>query len=661
LLAMLGVVLGTWNAGRIRRTNVEEAVRLITFAKVTTFYAITHLDQAKLPNSEPTQSRLGELLVQATMQSNRISGVIIWQDGAKRKVLFSSTHLGATAGAHPPRDLARSFAGRTTTHLISNPKQAADPGVAKLVRSTGPVLQVLSPLAATPQMPAVVIQAFVPWRPVEHNIVDQTWAMAWSMLGGLAVFWIAIYRLVARASRRLDEQIDHNRELANHDPLTGLPNREMLRRRAALAIAAAEASGRSVGLLLFDLDRFKEINDTLGHHHGDLLLRAIGPRLAKVLRDDDCIARLGGDEFVVLLPDLPNAAYAQALGRRLRSQLGTPFLLEGVRLDVEASMGIAVYPEHGTDFPALLQHADVAMYVAKKSNIGLTVYDPLLDEHSPTRLALIGDLRWALSHPEQFELHYQPKANMQTGQISGLEALVRWRHPERGLLPPDDFIPIAERTGMIQALTDIVLEKAMSQQKVWKQAGVTMPVAINLSTRCLLDVHLPDDVGRLLTHHGLVGGDLELEITESAIMADPQRAEEVLARLAGIGVGLAIDDFGTGYSSMAHLKRLPVHEIKIDKSFVLDLEHNVSDAAIVRSVVDLGRNLGLTVVAEGVENERSWDVLHELGCTTAQGFFLARPLTADRVVPWLSSRRLQAAAIPAARVEQAKRLRLSPN
>src|ERR1700712_4297801 len=322
-------------------------------------------------------------------------------------------------------------------------------------------------------------------------------------------------------------------------------------------------------------------------------------------------------------------------------------------------MGLAGYPKHGTEFTALLQHADVAMYVAKKGNLGLAVYDPVLDEHSPTRLSLIGDLRSALLHPEQFELHYQPKANMQTGQISGLEALVRWRHPERGLLPPDDFMPIAERTGMIQALTDIVLEKAMSQQRVWKQAGVTMPVAINLSTRCLLDVHLPDDVGRLLTHHGLVGSDLELEITESAIMADPQRAEEVLARLAGIGVGLAIDNFGTGYSSMAHLKRLPVHEIKIDKSFVLDLEHNVSDAAIVRSVVDLGRNLGLTVVAEGVENERSWDVLHDLGCTTAQGFFLARPLTADRVLPWLISRRAQAAAIPAARLEQAQRAGLA--
>jgi diguanylate cyclase (GGDEF)-like protein len=655
LLAMLGVVLGIWSAGRIRSTNVDEAVRLISFTKVTTVYTLTHLDQAKLPHSALDQSELGELIVDATLRSKRIAGLIIWRDGVRRQVLFSSGHLDETTSIHPPKDLARSFAGRTSPQLISSPDKTADPGVARLIAEQGPVLEVLSPMPATVNMPALVVQAFVPWRPVERNIVAQTWAMAWAMLGGLAVFWIAIYRLVARASRRLDEQIEHNRQLADHDPLTGLPNREMLRRRVDKAIAAAKVNDRVVGILLLDLDRFKEINDTLGHHHGDLLLRAIGPRLAKVLRDHDCIARLGGDEFVVLLPDLPNEAYAEALARRLRSQLSTPFLLEGVRLDVEASLGIAVYPKHGADFPALLQHADVAMYVAKKGSLGVAVYNPLLDEHSPTRLSLVGDLRTALSHPEQFELHYQPKANMATGKISGLEALVRWRHPERGLLPPDDFIPIAERTGMIQALTDIVLEKAMAQQKVWKQVGILLPVAINLSTRCLLDVHLPDDIGRRLTRHGLTGSDLELEITESAIMADPQRAEEVLTRLAGIGVGLAIDDFGTGYSSMAHLKRLPVHEIKIDKSFVLDLEHNVSDAAIVRSVVDLGRNLGLTVVAEGVENERSWDVLNELGCTTAQGFFLARPLTAERVAPWLASRRLSAAAIPLARLEQARR------
>ncbi len=649
---MLGVVLGLWSAARIRHNNVDEAVRLISFAKTTTVYTLTHLEQARLPDDPRARSELGELIVDGTVQSKRIVGLVIWEGGKQQKVLFSSGKLAATAMANPPRDLAAAMAGRTKTRLISAPDDTADVGVARLIEGHGPLLQVLSPMAATDDMPAIVVEAFVPWRPVQQSILSETYAMAIAMLAGLAVFWLAIYRFVSRASRRLREQMEHNRELADHDPLTGLPNREMLRRNADVAIAAAKSSGRTVGLLLFDLDRFKEINDTLGHHHGDLLLRAIGPRLAKVLRDDDCIARLGGDEFVVLLPDLPNAAYAQALGRRLRSALSTPFLLEGVRLDVEASMGIAVFPEHGTDFSALLQHADVAMYVAKKGNTGLSVYDPLLDEHSPTRLAMIGDLRSALSRPEQFELHYQPKANMETGKISGLEALVRWRHPERGLLPPDDFITAAERTGMIQALTDIVLEKAMAQQKIWKAAGVHMPMAINLSTRCVLDQHLPDDVGRLLVHHGLVGADLELEITESAIMADPQRAEEVLARLAGMGVGLAIDDFGTGYSSMAHLKRLPVHEIKIDKSFVVDLEHNVSDAAIVRSVVDLGRNLGLTVVAEGVENERSWDVLHDLGCTTAQGFFLARPLAADLVMPWLSGRPAEPPVIPAARAPQ---------
>jgi diguanylate cyclase (GGDEF)-like protein len=473
------------------------------------------------------------------------------------------------------------------------------------------------------------------------------------LLGGLVLLWLALFRLIYRASRRLREQVDHNQKLANSDPLTGLPNREMLRRRVKSAICRDEKSGHCVGLLLFDLDRFKDINDTLGHHYGDLLLQEIGPRLTQVLREGDLIARLGGDEFAVVLPGLTSAVHAKALGHRLRSALSAPFVLEGVSLDVEASMGIAVTPEHGTDFETLLQHADVAMYIAKKANLGLSVYDPVLDEHSPMRLALIGELQSALAHPEQFILHYQPKANMRTGALAGLEALVRWQHPERGLLGPDEFIPTAERTGMIRTLTDLVLGKALGQLREWRDAGLVTPIAINLSTRCLLDPGLPDDVSALLDAYGLSGTELDVEITESAIMADPERAHEVLSRLVALGVGIAIDDFGTGYSSMAHLKRLPVHEIKIDKSFVIDLQDSGSDAAIVRSIVELARNLGLGVVAEGVETKETWQHLAGLGCTTAQGYYLARPLPADSVLPWIAKRRQGGPGIPPSRSAKA--------
>ncbi len=646
LVALLGVALGSWSADRIRRTNVDEAVHLVGYANATTLYTLSHLGSADLPHTPAIQSDLGNLMIDASIHSKRLVGLVVWD--ASGQVVYASAPLTPTAMRRPPKELASAFAGQTHTRLISSADPVADPGLHEIIQRSGPVLEVVSPDATSAGTPQAVLQSLVPWRPVESNIRHQTTLMSGGLLGGLAFFWLALFRLVTRASRRLREQADHNHNLANHDPLTGLPNRELLRRRTLAAIKRANRTGRRVALLLFDLDRFKEINDTLGHHHGDLLLQEIGPRLSKVVREGDCIARLGGDEFVVLLPDVVDAVHAQTLGRRIRAQLAAPFVLEGVSLDVEASVGIAVTPEHGTDFSTLLQHADVAMYVAKKAHLGLSVYDRVLDDHSPLRLALISELRAALADPGQFILHYQPKLDMQSGELTGFEALVRWQHPERGLLVPDEFIPDAERTGMIRTLTDLVLSEAVRQVKAWKQVGLTMPVAVNLSTRCLLDPQFPDDVGALLSAHGISGSELDLEITESAIMADPERAHEILSRLVALGVGIAIDDFGTGYSSMAHLKRLPIDQIKIDKSFVIDLVDNPNDAAIVRSMVDLARGLGLGVVAEGVETEATWKHLYDLGCTSAQGFYLSRPLAADAVLPWIATYRART-AIPAAR------------
>jgi diguanylate cyclase (GGDEF)-like protein len=646
LVALLGVALGMWSADRIRRTNVDEAVHLIGYTNATTLYTLSHLGSADLPHNPDFRTDLGNLMIDASIHSKRLVGLVVWS--ASGKVVYASSPLSRTNMRYAPEGLAKALGGQTHTRIISSADVATDPGLQEIIARTGPVLQILSPDSSATSPRQAALQSFVPWRPVESKIRHQTILMGGALLGGLAIFWLALFRLVTTASRRLREQADHNRNLANHDPLTGLPNRELLRRRTLAAIRRANRTGRRVALLLLDLDRFKEINDTLGHHHGDLLLQEIGPRLARVLREGDCIARLGGDEFVVLLPDVADAVHAQTLGRRIRAELAAPFVLEGVSLDVEASVGIAVTPDHGSDFSTLLQHADVAMYVAKKAHLGVSVYDPVLDDHSPLRLALIAELRSALADPGQFVLHYQPKLDMRTGRLTGFEALVRWQHPQRGLLVPDEFIPDAERTGMIRTLTDVVLSQAVRQVNVWKQAGVEISVAVNLSPRCLLDPQFPDDVSALLMAHGIAGSELDLEITESAIMADPERAHEILDRLVALGVGISIDDFGTGYSSMAHLKRLPIQQIKIDKSFVIDLVDNANDAAIVRSMVDLARGLGLGVVAEGVETEETWQHLSDLGCTSAQGYYLSRPMPADDVLGWVATHRAKA-AIPAAR------------
>ncbi len=638
LLAVLGVGLGSWSAAHIRSSNIGESVRLIEFARATTTETIEQLSRSALPERAAVESSVGRMMVQATLRSKRVAALVLW-DRPGHAGYVSSPLTGAP---QEPEQLAGAFAGRTQTRLVGGDAARSDPALAALVASVGPVLEVLVPVSFSPGDPQTVLQAFVPWRPVQSHINDEVLSTSLVLLAGLVLFWLMLFRLVTRASRRMREQSDRNRRLADSDALTGLPNRELLHRRTTAAIRAAERRGRSLGLLLFDLDRFKEINDTLGHHHGDLLLQEVGPRLRRVLRDGDVLARLGGDEFGILLPDLDDAVHAVALGRRLRAELGAPFVLEGVSIDVEASIGVAIMPDHGLEFADLLQHADVAMYVAKRQHLGVSVYDATLDEHSPERLALIAELRAALSDPQQFVLWYQPKVDMVSGALTGLEALVRWNHPHRGLLMPDEFIPAAERTGMIRPLTDLVLQQAVTQSRLWKAAGLRTPIAVNLSVRCLLDPHLPDDVGALLAANGVEGHDLDLEITESAIMADPERAEEIVTRLGALGIGIAIDDFGTGYSSMAVLKRLPVQQIKIDKSFVIDLVESSSDHAIVRSMVELGRNLGLGVIAEGVETERAWGRLVDLGCTTAQGYYLSRPLPAVDVLPWLTRRAVAA-------------------
>ena len=466
---------------------------------------------------------------------------------------------------------------------------------------------------------------------------DGTWrdieGLGRNLLGDQAVRGVLVTLRDVSERKQLERALTRQ---AFTDQLTGLPNRALLHDRTQQAIRLAGRQGLTAALLLLDLDRFKEVNDTLGHHHGDLLLQQVAERLHATLRDSDTVARLGGDEFAVLLPQIANVQEATAVVDKLSAVIEAPFTVDGLTLDVDASIGVAAYPDHGTDANQLLQRADVAMYAAKATHAGYTVYDPTLDQHNPRRLGLLGQLRRALAAGE-LVVHYQPKADVPSGRILGVEALVRWQHPEHGLLGPGEFVPLAETTGLIRPLTSYVLDAALRQCRAWLDAGHQLSVAVNLSTRCLLDLTLPDQITQLLEDTAIAPDRLLLEITESAIMTDPTRALEILNRLHTLGVQLAIDDFGTGYSSMAYLKSLPVDELKVDRSFVKHLRDNQNDAVIVRSTVDLGHNLGLRVVAEGVEDQATLKELATLGCDTVQGYFVARPMPAAELAAWLAT------------------------
>jgi diguanylate cyclase (GGDEF)-like protein len=416
---------------------------------------------------------------------------------------------------------------------------------------------------------------------------------------------------------------------ALHDPLTGLPNRTLFTDRVGQAAAALGPEGR-LAVLLVDLDRFKEINDTLGHASGDLVLREVGVRLRARLPDNHMVARLGGDEFAVLVPAIPDWNTAVGVGQLVRATLGQPLPIEQLELEVTGSIGIALGPDHGSDPELLLQRADVAMYQAKEGHTGIEVYAPERDQYSPRRLALVGALRAAIEQRE-LTLVYQPKIELATGRMVGVEALVRWHHPEHGFVPPDEFIPIAESTALIQPLGQFVLETALDQARCWQEAGLSLHVAVNLSVRNLLEPTLVDRVAELVGRSAVTPGALTLEITESGVMTDPEAAIALLWGLRRIGIRLSIDDFGTGYSSLAYLKRLPVDEVKLDKSFVLNMTGDADDAAIVRSTIELAHNLGLQLVAEGVEDQETLDLLATLGCDLVQGYHLARPMPADEL------------------------------
>jgi diguanylate cyclase (GGDEF)-like protein len=568
-------------------------------------------------------------------------------DGALRAKLYDPTGLVTYSNAH---DLIGTRPGeKAVQRVFQTQTPATDVTHLRDQGGSGPntkALETYAPMVMKGRRVGV-LEIYEDYGPVAAAASSTFWPVAAVLGVVLFVLYLSLFPLLRRVTRRLRRQVEEIEHQAMHDNLTGLPNRVLFRDRVEQALHGAKRHPGEVAVMFLDLDRFKEVNDTLGHESGDVLLREVGQRLAHSLRAGDTVARLGGDEFAVLAAGLDEADDALVVAKKLRQAVEWPFTLRGLTLEVEASIGIAIFPEHGTDVDTLLRHADVAMYQSKEAHSGVGVYSPERDVYSPDRLKLLGELRRAIEQNE-LVLYYQPKVSLSTSEVVGFEALVRWQHPEQGLLAPERFVPFAEHTGLVKPLTRYVMREAVRSCAKWHEHGLDLGVAVNLSARDLLDLHLPDEVRLLLSETGIDPGRLELEITENTILSDPVRTRAILSRLKELGVRLAIDDFGSGYSSLGYLKRLPLDVLKIDKSFVMTMLADDDSAAIVRSTIDLAHNLGLEVVAEGVATESISGALAALRCDAAQGFYFAGPLPEGEAARWAA----EVAFLRAAALEQ---------
>ena len=453
----------------------------------------------------------------------------------------------------------------------------------------------------------------------------------------LLTLYLSLFPLLRRVTARLRGQVEEIERLALYDALTGLANRRLFHDRLEQAFLSAQRSATGFSLMLLDLDRFKEINDTLGHQTGDAVLGELATRLKTVARASDTVARLGGDEFALVLLGAHDSASALFVAERIRRALDDPFVIgDDLTLQLETSIGIAMYPRHGEDGEQLLKHADIALYASKDTHAPV-VYAAEHDQHSVDGLELVAQIRQAIENDELI-VHFQPEVDLASGETRRLEALVRWQHPERGLLLPESFIPLARQSALVRPITRHVLDVALRQCRAWHDAGLPVGVAVNLAGRDLADSRLEEEVSDALRRWKLEPAFLELEIPESAVISERERIHQMLARLSDRGVRIAVDDFGSGYASLSHLKQLPVDVLKIDKSFVENVGNGGDDDAIVRSTIDLAHSLGITVVAEGVESEEVLDRLRALGCDLAQGFVLARPASAEDITSWLTGK-----------------------
>jgi diguanylate cyclase len=517
--------------------------------------------------------------------------------------------------------------GQVVAHLTHLNSDSNDTG------RLGPKsVEVYLPLkAGEPSRRVGVLEIYLPYAPISRDVTAGLHGLYVDLAVGLALLYLALFAITASVSRGLRREASFNAFLAEHDTLTELPNRTLFLRRATTAVSAAARSREPVAIGIVDLDRFKDVNDTLGHHNGDRLLTELARRLAAHMRPGDTVARLGGDEFGLVVR---NVADADSALERLREVIDREVELSGLPLSVQASVGYAIAPEDGTDVDELLQRADVAMYVAKAQHAGVTRYDAAHDHYDAASLSRVSQLRRAIDEG-QLVLHYQPQSTLVDKSVRAVEALVRWQHPTDGLLYPGSFLPLAEQTDVIDKLTRWVLRTALAEIRELDVAGQDLCVAVNVSARSIGRKSFADEVMLTLDELEMPPGRLIIEVTETALLADPERAAAVLARLADAGVKISLDDFGQGQTSLGYLSALPLHELKIDRSFIADMLDNAAHAAIVRSIIDLGHNLSLRVVGEGIETDQVLAQLNESGCDVAQGFLLARPMPLSDVAAWL--------------------------
>jgi diguanylate cyclase (GGDEF)-like protein len=638
VVATIGVVVGQLLGNVARERTLRDAVQsaqVVANVGIKPLLLPSYFQQGLVPLTH-AQTTILDNALRASINNQDVVRLKIWN--RQHRIVYSDN--ASLNGKWFPSDegLAAAFAGTTTSEIsnLDRPEELEE-------RHFGTLLSVYVPLRAGPDgftnsTTAPVVGAFeiyLPYKPIAAAITFDSRRFQFELGVGLLVLYAALFNLVWAASRRLRKQAGENRHQALHDALTGLPNRVLFRDRLQQAIARRHRYPEGLAVLLLDLDRFKEINDTLGHRRGDQLLIQVGRRLSTRLREVDTVARLGGDEFALVLPAVERAD-ARRLATELADLMREPFEIDGFELDVRASIGIALSPEHGDDPDLLLQRADVAMYVAKAAHIGWEIYHPEQDTYSPERLELAAEVRHGLE-ADQFVLFYQPKLDLRTGCVDGVECLIRWEHPTRGLLDPVLFMPVIENTELIHPLTLHVLKLALSQQREWRAAGIDLAVAVNLSARNLNDEGLPDLIAAALDAHGSVATRVEFELTESAVLDDPNRAKAALGRLAALGLQLSIDDFGTGYASLQYLMELPVTALKIDQSYVKHLLDGGQEAAIVQFSLNLGRALNLKIIAEGVEDAETLVRLRELRCDYAQGYHLTRPLPNETFLIWLGT------------------------
>jgi diguanylate cyclase (GGDEF)-like protein len=592
------------------------------------------------PSLNPQNLRDGLASSDVRALDSRLNAPAVGQDLARIKVwnarhtiVYSEDHSLIGQAPQPSDDLQEALEGRPHGAQLVDPSKGSE--TASEV-GLGELIEVYVPLRlAGGGPPAGAFEIYLSYHPVAAAVQRDKRMIGLLLAIGLALLWAVLYRIVARASRRLRRQAAENYRLARYDPLTGLPNRTLFVEEVDRVASRALRRGEGAAVLMIDLERFSAINNTLGADSGDEVLREVARRLDRVF-EGAIAARVGGDEYAILCPRDGTTERARSRAAEVLAALEAPVALQEVTLDIEASVGVAVLGEHADDPGVLMQRADLALSHARAHGSRIEVYSSHMERSDASRLKLLGQVRGALA-AGQFTLHYQPKVDLQSRRIAGVEALVRWQHPEHGLLAPDRFIPLIEQTSLIGPLAMQVLEQALAQAVAWRRRGIVLQIAINLSARNLLDPELPERIAKLLHDHDVPAEQLVIEVTESAAMADPDRGVRVLEALRRMGVGVAIDDFGTGNASIEYLAELPATELKIDRAFVTDMLEHERDRAIVRSTIDLARNLGMTVVAEGIESEATMEYLAAAGCAMGQGFVFARPVPAEELTPLLAA------------------------